>query len=241
MNFFKRDLDRKAINEIVVPELGYLERHEETPTTPDLLELEQKEYHNLFVCDDLMQFRRNAELLEGAIRHPFHVFTKGKFCMFQKVEDEGHSFIPLRHRFYETPFVHIRGEMYAVPKMTLIKLDFYKRNTLEFNRIRVDLILPNRGLLLPVQAFFYLGDINYWKPLIAKATTPGDPDAIRKRYVARRNPEGIFELELKEPPQFIPPSIRPVKTFKAKNPALEHYYYYSKYYEFRDSGEACIL
>lgn len=237
MNIFQRDLDRKAINDIWVPEKAYLEAIEmEIPKyTPDLIDLEQKEYHNLFVCDNLMKNRREHEYLKGAYRHPIQPFTSAKFSFIQLEVEGGHEFVPLRSGFYLVPFSRIRGELYAVPTQTLLELDKIKKNTVEFERYRANLVVPAQGCLNHVEAFFYLGRLDHWRDTITKGLTYEKTwtDDFKRTFRAARNGTGEFKLIPKNNRRIVP-----VKEWKAHNKALEYYYYYSRKFEFGDDRAA---
>jgi hypothetical protein len=128
---------------------GFAQMNEEAKYTPDLWNLTRRQRHNLFVCDEFMMgLPRHSEISEDAVRCAV-AFTSKDFCMWKKKLAEASFPIVLpptgtEHTSWKP--ARVKGTIYSVPSKTLIKLDTFKLNGVQFSRQRLDVVIPNRRL-----------------------------------------------------------------------------------------------
>lgn len=131
--------------------------------SPDYGWLEQFEYQLLFSPDDTKQNHSRHCLIEDselvATAYTTHSFNY--WCM-----EAGEDRIPIpmlndnpKHTIrYFPPPLKIQGEIHAVRPYEFLGLDTYKRNGVQFQRKRVNLILPYREVLQEEYIFDKVGD-----------------------------------------------------------------------------------
>src|SRR4029077_16894524 len=127
--------------------------------TPDAVQLEQTEYQNLFVCDDLMIGHTDHWMLRDAERQSAG-FTKHNFVFYMRnrVLPLGIPLQAWERGYYRDSDLHgggtrtarvpgntlapIRGEIYAVPSTLFANsLDKFKMNGTMFIRRRVPIVV----------------------------------------------------------------------------------------------------
>lgn len=157
--------------------------------TPDIWKLEQLQFQNIFIPDEMMLGKPQNSLIaefgrEGMVpTHP-SCFTLEKFTFFKK--DLGVASYPIAmekgwnpedyHRVKPVP-AKIKGQLYTIFSQGIKKLDIHRQNTLQFKRIRTDISLPfhhvsysterplpkiSRPYLRTVEAWMYVGIPEYW-------------------------------------------------------------------------------
>lgn len=137
--------------------------------TPDINRIQQFKHQLLFIYSNEMPGHPKYSLLreEGAISMT-SAFTVEMFsCWTWKLGLESEA-IALRTKFQSAPWTTIKGEVYLVSPDTLIKLDKYKENMIEFNRERVKLNVKYRpercGYTYSyiLRAWMYVGIKDIW-------------------------------------------------------------------------------
>jgi len=121
--------------------------------TPDYGYLEQFEWLRLFVADDTKSGHSHHCLLDGK-RFLSHGFTADTFNYWVQESrdlrgDPIRTPIPMVSNKpqvlrYTPPPLKIQGQIFAVRPYSFIGLDTYKRNTVQFRRKRVDILVPYR-------------------------------------------------------------------------------------------------
>ena len=118
--------------------------------TPDLWKLEQYDFQLLFISDTLKYKHPNNRMVS-----PFSLsgaslgscWSEDDNWGFWKFKQGKDSYpIPLvnrnHHNTWRNKIGRIRGELYAIRPYTIIDLDNYYQNRIEFNRIRTSVIMP---------------------------------------------------------------------------------------------------
>jgi hypothetical protein len=198
--------------------------------SPDYGWLEQFEYQLLFSPDDTKQNHSHHCLIEDsafvATAYTTHSFNY--WCM-----EAGEDRIPIpmqndnpKHTIrYFPPPLKIQGEIHAVRPYEFLGLDTYKRNGVQFQRKRVNLILPYREILQ--EEYIFDGPTDYRPlPMCLKgkkgALTPEKVYIIRAwMYIAM--PEYWDNL--------LDGGFRGFKTvnyYESRRPWLKEYYVYRK-------------
>lgn len=172
--------------------------------TPDINLLQQKKLHWLFVCDEMMKHHVcNLLLSENTLRCT--AFTAGTYTLWKMREKKDFiKIIPLS----EGPACKsVKGELYLVPSETLISIDKYKKNGVQFRRRKIHINIPYRKEiwsdvypkkrvleknLATLKAWMYEGITEFWEPLL----------------------DGGF-------------TFKEVRSFIPKNDLLEEYYYFT--------------
>lgn len=215
--------------------------------TPDIMYLERRPYHLVFACDETMKAWPKHNLLgEEKVETKVHAFTHSKFTLVKKNLGLLSSVIPLKLRLQAVPWARIRGELYAVKTKDLIELDNYKLNGVEFQRYRINLLIPYRRIASEwwakekalfedavsktpfwddtLKAWLYVGKSEHWEDLLTK-NWEADRDLRRFGKTYRFDDDGKLRAILKN--NF----YSPVKDFQPNNERLERYYYYSRFWE----------
>ena len=154
--------------------------------TPDIAFLEEHQRCLIFVFDDMMSGKTNADLIvETSVtgRWPLaHVYTEDKFHFWKK--DLGNLSYPIALEKEVTGFYHgneldkapakIWGELFAIRPQAFIKLDIERENGVQYTRRQVKVRLPYihsnpipdiREVILP--AWMYIGNHEYWDDQLA--------------------------------------------------------------------------
>jgi len=167
--------------------------HRQNILTPDIWKLEQSQFQNIFIPDDMMMGNINNHLIADAAREgtkPTHpaCFTLEQFTMFEKDLGE-HSFpIPMPKDYEPSGYFRVRprpakikGQLYTIFSQRIKKLDIHRQNGVQFQRIRTLIHLPHRQVKfskerpLPeisreyfrsVEAWMYVGIPSYWDDMI---------------------------------------------------------------------------
>lgn len=123
------------------PEIAHLngQVNELLRYTPDLEALQQLEKHLVFICDELkLDHPENGRLGYSELKG--RAFTESdKFSLWSKKLGKLSHAIPLDNPKPSnyTPAGKIKGELYLVTTETMISLDKYKENGVNFSRRRV--------------------------------------------------------------------------------------------------------
>lgn len=161
--------------------------------TPDIWQLQQYTRQLVFVCDDLMTGGINNELVSAGsfIPRAFHpsCYTTHNYTLWRKDLGEYSFPVALPASYKPSGFVRwpvepapIRGELWSIRPSQFILLDKHRQNGVQCVRKRVEIRYPYRTVAydkerpLPhisdqtyfttVEAWMYIGDPNYWDPLI---------------------------------------------------------------------------
>lgn len=163
--------------------------------TPDMVDLERKPWHFLFVYDDMKETMKGHVRLAGAKMVPYTVFTQNPCVVFE--HDLGRMSHPIAFQTtlkYQNPppFINLKGELYKVPYGTFLSLDIYYQNGVSFDRLKTTAVIPLSHLFFKdrvhaenifgaenvhaaymakkavyrVPCFMYFGREDYWDPLI---------------------------------------------------------------------------
>lgn len=127
--------------------------------TPDVSQLEKREYHPVFIYDGMMKGRHEHELLEGKFRvvdgynpHPT-VFTREGFELWVSKRHIRKYPIALKSTKPQAVFgdvgttqvsSRIKGQLFHLTPETVIELDKHRFNGVLFHRERVDISYPFR-------------------------------------------------------------------------------------------------
>jgi len=172
-----------------LPSLDWL--REATPEyTPDMARLSRYKRQLLFVPDEMMLNHKASPLLgKFAELRAVALTAEENFVLWRKDSGIESEAVPMQGGWQEQylrnmrmngepmfPYARIRGELYSVTPSRFITLDNYKRNGVEFERRRVDLVIPYRlklnkntsseQYLQPVKAWMYLGVPDFWSDFI---------------------------------------------------------------------------
>lgn len=163
------------------------EMREENKHTPDRAILEHHKELLLFVPDAMRRGAKKYELIRDTANYRATAFTDDTFFPFVKDLGTESTEVVLRHlpsghiMFPPEP-ARLKGELFTVndPK-TFVNLDEYKENGVQFERKRVEIIVPTRLLiysskkplpnlsdvrLMTISAYMYVGVQSYWDPLL---------------------------------------------------------------------------
>lgn len=111
--------------------------------TPDIALLEQHNFHLLFVFDRMLPgFDEFSKLLEEHSVRAATGFTNEQFVMYKSML--GLHTYPLIQRkdYIRDPIARIKGELYYVAQQQFRELDKVRKNTVEFNRELIDILVP---------------------------------------------------------------------------------------------------
>lgn len=141
--------------------------------TPDIGKLERTMRWLLFVPDEMQQAHPDHSRLSRHAKQIGSAFTVDTFTLWKErkhVDLKVTRAIPLRiqygkEAFYTSPTAAIRrpvrGELYFVNALTLIKLDRHRENGVRFVRERVEVLMPRTEIHLKKNLF---GTTNAGKP-----------------------------------------------------------------------------
>lgn len=123
---------------------------DQTIYSPDYGWLEQFEFQLLFCGDDTKLNHSHHCLLSDNSAFVGNAFTVNRFNYWYSDIGEDRIPIPMMTedrdhtvRYFPPP-LQIQGQLFAVRPQAFLSLDTYKRNTVQFRRKRVNLILPYR-------------------------------------------------------------------------------------------------
>jgi gamma-glutamylcyclotransferase (GGCT)/AIG2-like uncharacterized protein YtfP len=154
-----------------------------SPYSPDMGLLQEHQRILIFVFDDMMQGKTNADLIVATSvtgRWPLaNAYTEDKFYFWKK--DLGKMSYPVAlekpvsgfTRFDATP-AKIWGELYAIRPTSFNLLDTERENGLQYTRRRVKVRVPYiyskpipeiREVIL--EPFMYIGNHEYWDDQLA--------------------------------------------------------------------------
>lgn len=122
------------------------------PLTPDVWVLGQYEYQLIFLYGTMQRGHPQHQLVSSLGAFAATTYTDDKFTLWKK--RLGHESYPIalegsgwkRPAWNEPPRSRVQGELYAIPRAMLYELDKHYQNTLEFERVRVPLVLPYKEL-----------------------------------------------------------------------------------------------
>lgn len=149
--------------------------HSATEFTPDIVQLEGRARWLFFVYDRWKDGHADHSIFGGEAMNMGVVFTQDNFAMIKRSLGQDSYPIPLDRAPFNLPEAPIRGELYAVPSGWINRLDTDKRNGVKFERRRVSVTLPYRGMrnismvkYQSLRAFMYVGIQDFWEPLVDK-------------------------------------------------------------------------
>lgn len=144
--------------------------------TPDLYTIQQKANHHVFVYNEAMEGHRSHFDLVGNSPYLGMSFTIRHFTMYKKaVGDESFPFILDNVRDIRVNASRVGGELYSLSPKQLIKLDEHCLNTVQFNRVRLKVVIPHKIKYLheeklsafpPIEAWVYVGKRDFWEDLL---------------------------------------------------------------------------
>ena len=200
-SFFRSEDQERIILNNFLDSLG-----QKTKFTPDVTLLERKQFHSLFIPDEMMKSHKEHFRL-GECKYKGEAFTVDKLTLWRKYAGSAASALPLDMGFRDVPRLPIRGQWIYVPTHTIFDLDTHKANGVEYERKWVEIIVPHERLRYgtkgwywdketsfktPLHAFMYIGVSSYWSPLL----------------------DGGF-------------TFSPVRTFNPNNKLLSEYYHFT--------------
>jgi hypothetical protein len=183
------DFEQHGITPDVIAQLS-----ESCRKSPDLGELEQYEFQLLFAADRTQRGCSEYSMIEESVYTGYYGYTLDKFCYYRLRDGLP---IPMRAtsdlrlpRF--PPPLKVRGEIHAVRPHQFRELDNLKDNGVQFQRQRVDLLIPHRPVykiperysngkpiplmtdqyslgverVVPIKAWMYIGVPDYWDELM---------------------------------------------------------------------------
>lgn len=197
--------------------------HNSTPEyTPDIAELEQRIWNPVFVPDEFMTLgHKHDEVKDGASGFfPFYedCYTTEKFTFLEKHLGKMSHAIPFETinddqlPMWMNKAFRVKGELYALRGSQIISLDNYKRNGVEFDRVKVNINVPfkpkyrtvtqsysgiwrsdyhsGKTHITTIAAYMYVGKKTYWHEQLSALDNfrpvfvQNDPDRIyvRKYY-----------------------------------------------------------
>lgn len=152
-------------------DLSFLKDIQVNTNTHDLCELERQNFVLLFIYDEMMKGRLHNVLLgEGSFKIATAV-TKDDFYLCKNTEGDSIRVIMLRH--YPQSSKPVQGELWAIHPSSIITIDKYKVNGVQFKRNKIDVVIPykkgkvaHKEFYKTVSVFAYIGRDSYWKDLI---------------------------------------------------------------------------
>jgi len=147
--------------------------NENNKWTWDIGELEQSQFHTIFVCDDMQIGHRHHSLI-GDYGVCLGVgFTAQPYTMIKSKLGLASEGVVLRRQYASSPFTVVKGEIWQVEPKAFIGLDKHKQNGVRFKRRKTVLLVPYRMSTLsgsneerhvhPVTAWMYFGKPKYWE------------------------------------------------------------------------------
>ena len=160
--------------------------------TPDISTIEDNMYNLLFVCDDLLQGRKKFIQIENNCILVANCYTVNNFEFWSK--DLGTETFPIPLETDKKPMFEdwadlntsrlaqpakIKGQLLAVRGNTIISLDKEYANTVQYERKKVHIHIPNRRIQykedgqtdikmadIGMWVWMYVGIQTYWSELI---------------------------------------------------------------------------
>lgn len=137
--------------------------------TPDAGYLDKRQWHRLFICDELMRGRSKAHVKDDRWSFLASAFTMDYFSVWKWNIKDHLQVIPLLGlHFFDTPLLQIKGELYGVRASVLKELDTMTLNGVEYERKRIKLLVPCRPKKMPwadtsfyTKAWMYIGSHNW--------------------------------------------------------------------------------
>lgn len=144
--------------------------------TPDIRELEKRAKHLVFFYDDYTRngFPQVQSPTYGG-KYCCTAFTYDPFVLWKEATASDVRAFILRESFKGDEKCRVKGKIFSITTDSLVELDSYMFNELEYTRERLEFIYPFReqkkGKKGPLQyailpAFIYVGIPGYWLPLI---------------------------------------------------------------------------
>ena len=148
--------------------------------TPDLLELERRERHLVFIYNELQKKHWKHHMIEDQ-KYMGTMFTYERYQLFKRKLKTESIPIMLDENWPKVEKLRVKGEVWSIDTATLIHLDDYMLNTVEYHRQRIELIYPHKkvwvdkdgvihrdtGLRHSIHmAWCYVGDNEYWNALL---------------------------------------------------------------------------
>lgn len=135
---------------IPTPQEFYAEL-QKTKYTPDLAELEQYAWQAIFVCDEFKRKHMKHDLLGEDAQYQYPAYTQKKYQFWDPIDPTEHL-VPFevsmmtKHVVGFPPIANIKGEVFLIRPRQFLLLDEWKQNTVQFNRRRVRVVVPNRSI-----------------------------------------------------------------------------------------------
>lgn len=154
---------------------------EQARYSPDLGYLEQFDYMLLFCPDDLRSTCLNHKLIEESA-FMATAYTRKNFNYWVQTVGDSRTPIPMEAtgtqlvRYFPPP-LKVKGELNLVSTHQFKDVDTEKRNGVQFQRKRVDLIVPFRGLI--------------YKENVDEDPTRAIPDCLRGKEIPILQPERV--------------------------------------------------
>lgn len=123
---------------------------DQTLFTPDMWKLQQHRTQLLFVCDDMMEGRRNFGLIKEHAVNVSGAFTTGRFRMWKKDLGKESFLIPIETTPEDSMPIcaahpaRIKGQVYAVVPARYSELDTHMLNGVQYLRRKVRIEIPYR-------------------------------------------------------------------------------------------------
>lgn len=117
--------------------------------TPDVMKLEEKQFHLLFAHDDVMVGCQNYKYIAEESVFEGRGFTTNAYQYFRKQTDGGLIALGTGYRADIAArsghdFCRIKGELHNVRAAGIIRLDQHYENGLQYRRQRIKVIYPYR-------------------------------------------------------------------------------------------------
>lgn len=191
--------------------------------TPDLVNLETRNTHRVFFCDEYMKPHFMHDVLKNSSAYRGYALTLEDFSCFKRDMGVISEIIPLKAKYPWAPFCTIRGQLWKVPTDLLIKLDKARFNGIRFQRTKVPLAIPHhdpktsvREVNMAYDAWMYVGVHAYWNEMLSRGS----------KIIYRKDGEITTQGRIYESMTYLP-----VKTYIPKNKIIkdlgERYYYYA--------------
>jgi hypothetical protein len=136
----------------VPPKEVFDDAYAATYHTPDVWNLCRRMQHNIFVYDETMYGMPQHSLIETEAVRRAAAFTSKPFCLWKKKLGKASFPILLNPNGQEHESwrpARVKGVIYSVFTNTLIRLDNYKKNGVQFERKRIEVTVPNRRITVP--------------------------------------------------------------------------------------------
>jgi gamma-glutamylcyclotransferase (GGCT)/AIG2-like uncharacterized protein YtfP len=173
---------KKLIFGSALPSAEWFEEADrEVDFTPDMWNMERRQFQLLFVYDEMMNGHRQHNLISEHSVGVATAFSQEKFILWRKNLGKESYPIPLTKRYTSVPPARIKGELYAVSSPQYKELDKYKVNGVHFIRVRMNVDIPYRQLvktrqdqgtvlleekIQTIRAWMYVGVPSFWDDMI---------------------------------------------------------------------------